>query len=370
MQNEKTDVLAPGYYGAFKCIADKCRHSCCVGWEISIDDAAYEKYKKIDGLFKTVTHGDDGACFSLRENRRCPHLNDSGLCDIIIAHGEDMLSEICKNHPRFFNRVGRGRVEVGLGIVCEEACRLILESTEPFSLVKADNCSAEQLDALDCGFDPIPGRDRIISMIYTAGCSFDERLSALRAEFDISEPGELDEWLDRLLELEILEAQWECDLRSMSGKLTRLAKTDDVQYDRYYERLLTYFVFRHVSMAQSAENLRARLAFSMLSVELIRALFESSKSLADECAIKTEGANRQSRREGLCKTAKAIAARRAPQSEAYKVNDTPGAPPELLDWARRYSAEIEYSEDNTDELIFSLESELPMGAQTRKDAEM
>ena len=30
-------IIAPNYYPAFRCIADKCRHSCCIGWEIDID---------------------------------------------------------------------------------------------------------------------------------------------------------------------------------------------------------------------------------------------------------------------------------------------------------------------------------------------
>ena len=30
-------IIAPDYYREFHCIADKCRHSCCIGWEIDID---------------------------------------------------------------------------------------------------------------------------------------------------------------------------------------------------------------------------------------------------------------------------------------------------------------------------------------------
>ena len=42
-------IFFPSYYKDFKCIADKCRHSCCVGWEIDVDDATMEKYKLIEG---------------------------------------------------------------------------------------------------------------------------------------------------------------------------------------------------------------------------------------------------------------------------------------------------------------------------------
>ena len=38
-------LFAPKYYGSFKCIADKCEHSCCIGWEIDIDDTTLKKYR-------------------------------------------------------------------------------------------------------------------------------------------------------------------------------------------------------------------------------------------------------------------------------------------------------------------------------------
>ena len=44
-------LLAPSYYKKFKCIADKCTHSCCIGWEIDIDTDTYEKYSRMSGEF-------------------------------------------------------------------------------------------------------------------------------------------------------------------------------------------------------------------------------------------------------------------------------------------------------------------------------
>ena len=38
-------LYAPTYYKNFKCIADACEHSCCIGWEIDIDPEALEKYE-------------------------------------------------------------------------------------------------------------------------------------------------------------------------------------------------------------------------------------------------------------------------------------------------------------------------------------
>ena len=39
----------PHYYSEFRCIADKCKDNCCIGWEIDIDDETAEKYKSITG---------------------------------------------------------------------------------------------------------------------------------------------------------------------------------------------------------------------------------------------------------------------------------------------------------------------------------
>ena len=43
-------ILVPDYYKDFKCIADKCKHNCCIGWEIDIDDDTLEYYNKVGGV--------------------------------------------------------------------------------------------------------------------------------------------------------------------------------------------------------------------------------------------------------------------------------------------------------------------------------
>ena len=34
-------IIVPDYYKEFSCIADHCRHSCCIGWEIDIDGGVW-----------------------------------------------------------------------------------------------------------------------------------------------------------------------------------------------------------------------------------------------------------------------------------------------------------------------------------------
>ena len=83
-------LIYPATADAFRCIADACRHTCCKGWEIDIDPDTRAKYAAMTGeigqrLRDAIADTPDGASFRLREDERCPMLNDSGLCDIITA---------------------------------------------------------------------------------------------------------------------------------------------------------------------------------------------------------------------------------------------------------------------------------------------
>ena len=66
-------LRVPSYYKTFQCIADKCEHSCCIGWEIDIDEDSYEYYMGIGGAFgerlkeQTVTE-DEEHSFVLQKN--------------------------------------------------------------------------------------------------------------------------------------------------------------------------------------------------------------------------------------------------------------------------------------------------------------
>ncbi len=314
MLDDKMGIYVPSYYGDFHCIADKCKHSCCIDWEICIDSVTYEKYKKIDSIINTVSECDGGICFSMNDSGRCPHLNDTGLCNIIISYGEEYLSDICRNHPRFFNYISSNRTEAGIGIVCEEACRLILENEKPMFISKiADICGENESNMEKLCFDALPQRDHIIFVIESDIGSYEHMVSELKHEFDIPDLYTFDGWIARFLDLEILDTDWKDTLSSMRGKTVCDKKKCFDVYAKYYRRLLAYFVYRHVSVAESPDSLRARLGFAILSVEMIRRLFEDSLTISFDT---------------------------------------------LIDFARRYSVEIEYSEDNTAELIFEFESAL------------
>ena len=126
-------TVAPDYYPLFKCSAGSCRHTCCQGWEIDIDSESLSRFEKVPDIAAKIEYGDT-AHFRLMPGDRCPFLQEDGLCSMIIRYGEDMLCGICTDHPRFRNYFS-DRVELGLGLVCEEAAKLILSRDKAMELI-------------------------------------------------------------------------------------------------------------------------------------------------------------------------------------------------------------------------------------------
>ncbi|MGN0427519.1 MAG: flagellin lysine-N-methylase [Agathobacter sp.] len=128
------------YYDEFQCIADKCKDSCCIGWEIDIDEDTYAYYATVPGAFgkKLKKHmyltKDKEYSFRLGEHGRCPFLNSGNLCDICIELGEEALSEVCTEYPRF--SITYGDVwQKALCLSCEEVGRILFTHDEPVKLV-------------------------------------------------------------------------------------------------------------------------------------------------------------------------------------------------------------------------------------------
>ena len=140
------NVYVPDYYPEFRCIASECRHTCCAGWEIDIDGESLARYERMPGDFgdrvRRSISAEGTPHFVLAEGERCPLLNRSNLCDLILREGEEALCQICRDHPRFRNYLS-SRVEMGLGLVCEEAARIILTQPHPLRLIRWEGSEAE-----------------------------------------------------------------------------------------------------------------------------------------------------------------------------------------------------------------------------------
>lgn len=294
-------VFFPSYYKEFQCIADRCRHSCCVGWEIFVDEAAVARFSATGGSLGDEIRANitpDGR-IRLTECESCPFLDERGLCRMISAKGDSFVPAICQEHPRFYHRVG-DRLEGGIGMSCEEAARIILSSDDFVNMVELDR-EIEAADETD--FDTLTHRQLIYSILADESLDFSARVKRIREEYSLPDPKvESLRWRDTLSSLEYLNEE-NVELFSVGRSESR------IENHKYLTRFLAYLLLRHVSIADSHDNLRARVGFSLLLTAILEYMISERELSFDE----------------------------------------------ICEFARRISEEIEYSEDNTAALIFELE---------------
>ena len=165
-------VFAPDYYAGFRCVAGACRHSCCVGWEIDVDPETMKRYQSMEGelgaKLKRCIDPDPVPHFILSAQERCPFLTDENLCQIILQAGEDSLCQICADHPRFRN-FWSDRTEIGLGLACEEAARLILTSPHPLRLVPLEDTEEPPETPSEAETALLIYRDRLLASVSETG---------------------------------------------------------------------------------------------------------------------------------------------------------------------------------------------------------
>ena len=262
-------LFAPSYYQKFKCIADRCQNSCCIGWEIDVDEATYEQYRKNDApyaknILRSIEADKDGTRhFCLLSGERCPHLDECGLCRIISQMGEEYLCEICREHPRFYHETRYGK-EVGLGMACEEACRLIL-SEDYRTFVPIGEC--EGAPAADT-FDAVKEREALYAILWDNAIPYTERLRTICRAYGVSPAIHTDkEWRAILQSLEYLNPSSKDRFFRFSSAFTHPKKAESA-----LERALAYFVFRHATPAESLDEFRARLGFCLFCERLLASL--------------------------------------------------------------------------------------------------
>lgn len=264
-------LFAPAYYKDFKCIKDKCKNSCCVGWEINIDDDTLRRYeaKSDEEILKSISREGGVAHFCLGERDRCPHLTDSGLCKIILHHGEEYLSEICREHPRFYNITPRGAF-VGVGASCEEAARLILGCENYRDLAEV----GELEGALDPKkFDTAPMRERIYALLSDKKMPYGARIERIKQEFDLTlDFHSTDKWRELLSSLEYLHPE----NRELFMNY-RSERPSDFSHGTEAERFFAYLVYRHTASCENREEFSFALGFALFCEQLLVSLLAQGK---------------------------------------------------------------------------------------------
>lgn len=304
-------ILVPNYYDKFKCIADKCTHSCCIGWEIDIDTEKLNYYNSLSGdlgnMLKENIATEPEPHFILKEGDRCPFLKDNGLCHIICCLGEEALCNICTDHPRFRNYCEKG-VEMGIGLCCEEACKVILTATEPFSLVGCDDIYSDyEKHIADI-------RHKLISVVQDRNLSLTDAFENILDIADAKISGTaFEEYVKFFLSLERLDESWTNLLEdALSMEDSGFANCNSKEFRIPLEQLAVYFLYRHVPAVIYGETMASVVGFSVLSTLFIHTL-----------ALKTKE-NYPSYIDALCNV------------------------------ARMYSSEVEYSDDNLQSVFMEL----------------
>lgn len=304
------NTYVPNYYKNFKCIADKCRHSCCIGWEIDIDKKTMDYYSSLvgeigDSLKENISLKDEPH-FILREGDRCPFLKTNGLCHLICELGEDSLCNICADHPRFRNFYSGG-VEIGLGMCCEAAADLILNFKEPFVLEGKGDIYTTDEEKVMANI-----RNRLIAQMEDKTGSIPQRFEKILkvADTEFTEISPI-WWAEFFLSLERLDENWTFVLEKF--KTTGTDKFSDIFDDPLpVSQLAIYFLFRHVPEAIADGNLASKVKFAVLGTVFVHTL---AVTLKDNYSCYRDA---------------------------------------LLDFARMFSSEIEYSSENLDAVMDEL----------------
>ena len=323
-------VRVPDYYDNFKCLAGDCPHSCCEKWEVVIDEAHVCAYGEVSGPFgeklraAMQADADGDICFPLNGGR-CPFLDEENLCEIHRKLGEAATSVTCQEHPRFTEDYGAFR-EVTLSASCPAAGALLLGSEEPLTFVETETDEPEEegdswlpyllplrarmLDILAERTLPLHTRLlRFLLLAAEAQWRLDEELEdtlpALAENWQPEESAQtaadgetfLPAALQLLGSLEILEQDW--------PELLKQAETAEpaAVSEPLPERIAVYFAFRYLLKCVNDGDLLSRAQLCVLAVLVV-------ERLASVCGL----------------------------AEAL----------------RRFSCEIEHSEENVDALLEAL----------------
>ena len=306
--------MTPDFYDQFRCIGGACQDNCCIGWEIDVDQDALEKYRAVPGAFGDRLRQNivgDPPHFRLN-GERCAFLNADNLCDIILWGGEQMLCEICDQHPRF--RAGYGdRLEVGAGLCCEVAARQWLCGSGPVRFVERTVSGApgrltrEQQRRLEALL-PLRARmleilaleaplgSRLAQMVWLAeraqqalDAGKPKRIASLLSEAEATlstgavEPSGGDPGAAELLDagclsalkhMEPIDANWSAVLARLEAQLPEIRSRRIAPPDREnaYARLATYAVYRYLLKGVFDGDVLSRARWAAVLVWITRRL--------------------------------------------------------------------------------------------------
>ena len=353
------EIRVPHYYRKFQCTADKCPDTCCAGWQIVIDEKTLEKYHTYEGAFgNRLANSIDWreGVFKQYEDKRCAFLDENNLCDIYTEAGPEMFCRTCKSYPRHFEEFENVR-EISLAMSCPEAAKLILESKEPVNFLTVEKKYKEDIyedfdfllysklvDAREIIFEILqdrtkPVRERMAMVLafthdlqarvyrghtmamedvfarYTKAIAKERFVKYLEEYRNLPKEGIQfkQEMLKQFSKLEVLRESWP-ELLGRALKNTEDAELEklwwtldgDADLEIIAEHLMVYFIFTYFCGAVYDEEVHSKMKFAVIGTLMV------------------------------LETAKALWAEAGMQSKMAAV----------LEAAKRYSREVEHSDEN------------------------
>ena len=144
-------LVIPRYMARFSCIGGDCEETCCSGWAIPIDRANYQALRKAMNRaprereeFRRALRRNESpdanrfkyALMVLREDGRCPFLDQDKLCSLHKRYGQRRLSDTCAMFPRGVGEAG-SRLELSGSLACPEVARQLLLQDDAMMLEDA-----------------------------------------------------------------------------------------------------------------------------------------------------------------------------------------------------------------------------------------
>ena len=268
-------TVVPDYYKDFRCLAGECRHSCCIGWEIDIDEDTLNYYNTVTGPFgnrlkNSISYEGDTPHFCMDSHGRCAFLNENGLCDIMLELGFDKVSQICDDHPRFRNFYS-DRTEIGLGLSCEAVAMQILSKQDRTQLTVLEDDDELLWEDEE---DFLVLRDEIFSILQDRTQPVADRVNAMLAHCDVRPlqlaPQQQVQIFSGLERLDPVRDRLLSQLEKATDDM--LIWENEVDFEIPFEQLLVYFAFRHLTESLDDGRLAGRLQYVAQSYHLIRNL--------------------------------------------------------------------------------------------------
>ena len=276
--------IKPSFYDNFCCKADKCTDTCCAGWEVDIDDVSLEKYRSVQGDMKhrlnsSIIEVDGQSCFKLDKKRRCCFLSENGLCDIYSSLGEDFLCDICKEHPRFYDEFD-GITQCGLGLCCEKVCEMLIEYDtvsycRDFEYSDIPEDTQILLETRDDMFDILSDRTKSLE------CKISDLIDyAVRAESELfGEESEIISFTDKKTAIEQvlylygntepIDNLWTEYLHSLNNNYPAIVACNYIPDFTLYEKLISYIIYRHFMNCRFDGKIYNVVRFSVCAVIFI-----------------------------------------------------------------------------------------------------